>query len=218
MKCEQLVCTLMLIGSTAALSVGCVAHAQAGAYGDANAPVSFTSPPMLVEIEPDIWVVRDHERAVYYTSGYYWVNRDDVWYRAQAYDEGWVRVEANTVPSTIAARDHRAYVSYRGPETARTRRAPREHLASEPSPKRGHDDNRDHDNKGGPPDHAADQHGGPPGQNAVPGLGNQRRSDEGNQLANKPDEKKDEKKDDKKEGPDKKDGPKEGPKGAPKKK
>ena len=77
MKREQFVGTLVLLGSIAALSVGCVAHAQAGAYGEADAPVSFRSPPTLVEVDSDVWVVREHERAVYYTSGFYWVYRND---------------------------------------------------------------------------------------------------------------------------------------------
>jgi hypothetical protein len=171
MNRKQFVCTLVLIGSTAAWSVGCVAHAQVGAHGEADAPVAFRSQPTLVEINSDVWVVREHERAVYYTSGYYWVHRDGTWWRAQAYDGSWARVEANTVPGPIASLDHQAYVNYRGPESARTRPAPRENLASDSTP------GREHDNRGNPPEHAAAQHGGPPGQNDVPGLGNQRKAE-----------------------------------------
>jgi hypothetical protein len=187
MKCGQFIGTLVLIGSTAALGVGCVASAQVGAQGAADAPVSFTSQPTLVEVGPDIWVVRDYDRAVYYTSGSYWVHREGTWWRAQAYDGSWARTEASAVPPAIASRDHQAYVNYRGSETARTRPAPREHLASEDSP------GRKRDNKGNPPDHAAAQHGGPPGQNDVPGLGNQRKAEEGNQPPAKGDDKKDDK-------------------------
>jgi hypothetical protein len=143
-----------------------------------------------------VWVVQNHERAVYYVSGFYWVHRDGIWWRAQSYDEGWTRMDTSAVPPTIASRDHHAYVNYRGPETARTRPAPREHLASEPSPGHGHDNKND---KGDPPDHAAAQHEGPPGQNEVPGLGNQRKAEEGAQPANKGDNKKEEKKPEKQE-------------------
>jgi len=203
----QLFCTLALVGSTAVWGLGCVAHAQAGAIGEADAPVTFKSPPTLVEIDSDVWVVQNHERAVYYTSNFYWVYRDGIWWRAQSYDEGWTRIDASTVPPAVASRDHKTYVNYRGPETARTRPAPREHLASEPSPGHGHDSK---DNKGGPPDHAAAPHGGPPGQNDVPGLGNQRKAEEGNQHTDKIDDKKEEKKPEKKE--EKKDDKKGGPK------
>jgi len=151
MNSRQLLWTLALVSSTA-FATGCVAHAQAGAIGDANAPVTFTSPPTLVEIESDVWVVQSHDHAVYYVSGFYWVNADGTWWRAQSYDEGWSRTDKSTVPSSIASRDHQAYVNYRGAATARTRPAPREHLASEPSPGRGRDNK---DDKGGPPDHAA---------------------------------------------------------------
>lgn len=206
MNSGQLFRTLALIGATAVWSVGCVAHAQAGGLGEAEAPVTFRSPPTLVEIESDVWVVQSHERAVYYVSGFYWVYRDGAWWRAQSYDNGWARTETSAVPPTIATRDHQAYVNYRGSETARTRPAPRENLASQPSPGRGRDNK---DDKGGPPDHAAAQHGGPPGQNEVPGLGNQRKAEEGNQPADKADPKKEEKKPEKKEEKaDKKGGPK----------
>jgi len=188
MRSAHIVCTLGLVG-TVALGVGCVAHAQAGGYSEAEAPVVFVEPPTLVEVDADVWVVRDYDYAVYYVDGSYWVYRNDAWWRAQAYDKGWARVEVNVVPAVIVRRDHHAYVRYHGAPSAKTRPGPRERVASDPEPHRGPPDHA-----GGPPEHAAEQHGGPPGHNEVPGPGNQRKAEDGNPGVGKGEEKKEEKK------------------------
>jgi hypothetical protein len=219
MKTKPFVAALAWIGGTALLSLGCVAHAQAGGYADAEAPVVFVEPPTLVEVDTDIWVVRDYDYPVYYVEGSYWVYRDNIWWRSTAYDRGWARADVNVVPAVIVHRDHRAYVRYHGNATAKTRPGPREHLAS------------DHDDHRGPPDHAAEQHGGPPGHNDVPGVGNQRKPEDGNQGNARHEDKKDERKvdrDDRKEErredrkeekrDEKKDDKKDDKKGGPKKK
>jgi hypothetical protein len=216
MRKYDLVCALTLVAG-AALS-GCVAHAQATGYAEAEAPVVFVEPPTLVEVDADVWVVRDYDYAVYYVDGFYWVYRNDVWWRSRAYDKGWARAEVSVVPVAITKRDHHAYVRFHGAPGAKTRPGPREQLASESDSHRG------------PPDHAAEQHGGPPGHDDVPGLGNQRKAEDGNPGLGKGEEKKDEKreekiekKEEKKEEKvekkdDKKDHGKDDKKGGPKKK
>jgi hypothetical protein len=205
MRSYHLVCAVTLIGG-AALS-GCVAHAQAGGYAEADAPVVFVDTPTLVEVDADVWVVRDYDYAVYYTDGYYWVYKNDVWWRSRAYDRGWARAEVNVVPVVIVKRDHHAYVRFHGQPGAKTRPGPREQLASEA---------------------AGNPHGGPPGHDEIPGVGNQRKAEDGHpglgnekkeekreekaerreekreEKAEKKEEKKEEKKDDKKGGPKKK--------------
>ena len=150
---------ILALGATTALAAGCVAHAQAGGYADADAPVVFTEQPTLVAVEPDVWVVRDYDDSVYYVDGNYWVYRRDRWYRSRSYDRGWVTVDVTAVPRTISTRDHRAYVHYRGAANSPTRKAPRERPASAPD-----------DGPRRPPGHAAEppgksRHGGPPGDN-----------------------------------------------------
>src|SRR5207248_1360606 len=108
MKGNQIVCAVVLLG-TGALGLGCVAHAQATGSAEADAPVVFVEPPTLVEVDANVWVVRDYDAAVYYVDGFYWVYRNDTWWRAQAYDQGWARVDVNVVPVAIAHRDHHAY-------------------------------------------------------------------------------------------------------------
>lgn len=184
---------------------GCVAHAQAGGYAEAEAPVVFTEPPTLVEVDADVWVVRDYDYAVYYVGGSYWVYRNDVWWRSSDYDKGWARVDVNVVPSVIVRRDHHAYVHFHGGPGAKTRAA-RERLAADPEPHRG------------PPEHAAEPHGGPPGHDEVPGLGNQRKAEEGNPGPGKADEKKEERREEHADKKEEKKEHKDERKGGPKKK
>src|SRR5688500_10264289 len=110
--------------SAAALVAGCYGHA--GAHAEVDTPVVFHEEPTLVVVEPGIWVVRDYDYAVYYVDDYYWVYRDDRWYRSRTYDRGWVTVEVSFIPRAIVRRDHHVYVRYRGGPNAQTRKAPRE--------------------------------------------------------------------------------------------
>ena len=210
MRGNQIVCAVVLLGN-GALGLGCVAHAQATGSAEADAPVVFVEPPTLVEVDANVWVVRDYDAAVYYVDGFYWVYRNDTWWRAQAYEHGWARVEVNIVPVVIAHRDHHAYVRYHGAADAKTRPAPRERLAA--------------DAPHGPPDHAAEQHGGPPGHDEIPGVGNQRKAEEGNPgIGHEPEkkeekvEKKEEKREEKVEKKEEKKERKDDKKGGPKKK
>ncbi len=181
MRREQLICTIALIGATAALSVGCVAHAQAGGHVEAE-PVVFVEPPTLVSVDADVWVVRNYDYPVYYVSGFYWVVKDGVWYRARSYDRGWTSVEASVVPSIIVHRNHTMYVRFQGDATAQTKPAPRETVASEPSPAAGPPGQTGtapglakKEEGGTPPGLAKKEEGMPPGQakkdDGPPGAG-----------------------------------------------
>jgi hypothetical protein len=163
MKRLSFVCGAALWVAAGAFASGCVAHAQAGGGVDAQAPVVFAEPPTLVEVDADVWVVRDADYPVYYVDNNYWVYRDGVWWRSAAYDQGWAKIEVTVVPAVIVHRDHHAYVRYHGAPTARTRPGPREHLAAD----------RDHH---------------PPGHDEIPGVGNQRRAEEGDAKQVKNDE------------------------------
>jgi hypothetical protein len=197
-----------VVGASALPNAGCVAHAQATGVADADAPVVFTEAPTLVEVDGEsIWVVRDCDQAVYYVDDYYWVYRGEKWHRSRSYDGGWAVVEVNVVPAIIVHRDHFKYVHYHGAATARTRLAPRDRLASSDDhggDKHGGPDH-DKDKLPGPPDHAGGPHDGPPGHDDIPGVGNQRKAEDGN-AANfkKEGEKRAEKKNEKKKKDDKK--------------
>jgi hypothetical protein len=152
MRSKLLIGTLAL--GLAGLGAGCVAHAQTTGYAEADAPVVFADEPTLVAVEPDVWVVRDYDYAVYYVDGYYWVYRGDAWHRSRAYGRGWTTVEVTVVPRVIVTRDHHAYVHYHGVANAQTRKAPNDQAATGP----------DEDKRRDRPEHADDHHDGPPGQ------------------------------------------------------
>ncbi len=125
---NKLLLSSLTVGAAALLTAGtgCFGHAEAGAHTEIDAPVVFEEEPTLVVVEPNVWVVRDYDYAVYYVDGYYWVYRDDGWRRSRAYDRGWMTVEVSFVPRIIVSRDHHTYVHYHGPSNAPIRRAPRE--------------------------------------------------------------------------------------------
>jgi hypothetical protein len=122
MKATRVLIGVTILGMAATANVGCTAHA----YGEAESPPpAFEQPPTLVEVEPGIWVVRDYDYPVYYVGDAYWVYRDGVWYRSDAYDHGFTRMDVRVVPRVIVHRNHYTYVHYRGAATARSRVAPR---------------------------------------------------------------------------------------------
>ena len=120
--------SILLIGTLAvgavALGVGCVAHAQASGYSEADAPVVFAEEPTLVAVEPDVWVVRDYDYAVYYVDDYYGFIAVSL-ARSRTYEGGWTTVEVNVIPTSIVRRDHHAYVHYHGVANAQVRAARR---------------------------------------------------------------------------------------------
>jgi hypothetical protein len=155
---SQLIGVVALVGATTGLSVGCAAQAQISGSAEADAPVVFVGDPTLVEVDSGVWVVRDSDQATYYVDDYYWVYRDNVWYRSHAYDGGWVVVEVSIVPGSIATRRHAMYVHYHGEATAQVRSAPRGD-----GPREHGDRPREHDER--------------------PGVGNERKA-EGEQPGN----------------------------------
>jgi hypothetical protein len=62
----------LLVVGLALYTSGCAAQAQATGYAEVDAPVTFPDAPILVTVEPDVWVVRDSDVAVYYVDDYYW--------------------------------------------------------------------------------------------------------------------------------------------------
>jgi hypothetical protein len=121
----------LVVAAAAAVNLGCEVRGEA--RGAADPPVVFTQEPTLVTVEPGVSVVRDADQPVYWVDSSYWVYRDNVWYRSNTYDGGWVVVEVNVVPTTIVHRDHRAYVHYHGAAEAETHPAPRMPLAAAPA-------------------------------------------------------------------------------------
>jgi hypothetical protein len=57
--------------------------------------------PRLVVVEPGIQVVPDVNEEVFFVDGFYWVRRDDHWYRSRDHRSGWVVIEPRGVPPRL---------------------------------------------------------------------------------------------------------------------
>jgi hypothetical protein len=57
--------------------------------------------PALVVVEPGIQVVPGVNEEVFFVDGYYWVRRDDRWYRSHDHRNGWVVMERRRVPERL---------------------------------------------------------------------------------------------------------------------
>lgn len=103
------------------VSSGCAGHAVV--RGDA-----YVDAPSMVYIGPGVWVLRDHDAAVFYSDHYYWRYNGGVWYRSRHYHGGWVHVRSRSVPAHVRRidRPHR-YAHYHGHANARVRRVPTPH-------------------------------------------------------------------------------------------
>jgi hypothetical protein len=99
-------------------------------------------PPVLVPIEPTVWVVQDSDVAVYYVGGFYWHWRAGVWYRSTYWDGDWVVIGVHVVPPLIVHRHHAHYVRYHAPPNVHVWRAPPEHSRHHRRPPDRYQDNR----------------------------------------------------------------------------
>jgi hypothetical protein len=79
--------------------------------------IRFEAPPPLVVVQPGVQVVEDYDDEVYFVDNWYWVRRDDHWFRARDHRGGWVVVERNVVPATIISVPRGKYRKYKVTKT-----------------------------------------------------------------------------------------------------
>jgi hypothetical protein len=109
--------TALLISVLSLATTGCVAHGRASGGAVVRADL------ILVELHPGVWVIEDHDEPVFYADGYFWLYRDDGWYRSSDHTRGWVRYRA--APEVIVRIEQpRRYVRYRAEAGHRVRRGP----------------------------------------------------------------------------------------------
>ena len=108
----------ILVSALALATGGCVAQ------GRVSGGFVATSDPTLVEIHPGVWVIEDYSEPVFYADGFYWLYRDDVWFRSSYHTGGWVRYRS--APNVIVRLERpRAYVHYHAASGVRVRQGPR---------------------------------------------------------------------------------------------
>src|SRR5262249_6977445 len=82
---------------------GGVASAQVISAGVtvAAATIPFEVAPPLVYVSPGVQVVEDYDEEIFFTRGWYWCRRGDVWFRTRDYHGGWVVAPRRYVPARI---------------------------------------------------------------------------------------------------------------------
>jgi hypothetical protein len=63
--------------------------------------IRFEVAPPLVLVSEGVEVVPDHDEEVFYSRGWYWHCRHDVWYRTRDHRGGWAAVERRHVPVAL---------------------------------------------------------------------------------------------------------------------
>ncbi len=92
--------TLIRLSVAAALLAPALAPAQASVQVQLDLPVVL--PPMVV-VQPGVQVVPDQNEEVFFHNGWYWVRRDDGWYRSRSHRHGWMVVREDRVPRRLVA-------------------------------------------------------------------------------------------------------------------
>jgi len=90
---------------TLALVVAFLIGLPALARAQVSVDVHFGLPavlPRLVVVSPGIQVVPEMQEEVFFTNGYYFARRDNVWYRSRTHTGGWVMVPGRRVPPGLA--------------------------------------------------------------------------------------------------------------------
>jgi hypothetical protein len=121
-----------------------VAAAQASVNIQLDLPVVL---PRLVVVSPGVQVVPEVREEVFFHDGWYWVRRDESWYRSRNHRGGWVFVPARSLPPRLVGlpppghyRNWKAERRAEKEERKAERRAERHHDREE-----RRDDRRDHD-------------------------------------------------------------------------
>ena len=72
------------------------------AFAQVSIGITFDAPPPVIEVSPGIEVVQDYDGDdIFFSDGFYWVSRNDGWYRTNNYQGGWVVVANASVPVFI---------------------------------------------------------------------------------------------------------------------
>lgn len=140
---------------TIALTLAALIGLPSVASAQASVDIHFDLPvvlPRLVVVSPGVQVVPEVREEVFFHDGWYWVRRDDFWYRSRHHRGGWVVVPGRQVPSRLVAvgppghyRNWKAEKEERKAERKAWKEARKERRHDD---RGGHDDDRGHGHKG----------------------------------------------------------------------
>ena len=89
--------------------------------------VGLPAAPPLVVVQPGVQVVENQDEEVFYSNGWYWVQRDGYWYRARNPRSAFVFVDRRRVPVAVVHLPPGHYRHWRREEAREERREWREH-------------------------------------------------------------------------------------------
>jgi hypothetical protein len=75
--------------------------------------------PPLATVQPGVRVVPDFDEEVFQARGYYWMRRDEHWFRARNHRGNWAYVEPRRVPPELVQNQPGQYRRWRGNEGER---------------------------------------------------------------------------------------------------
>src|SRR6266545_6803288 len=88
---------LALLLGLALSSLPAPARAQVGV----QIHVALPAAPSLVVVQPGIQVVENYDEEIFFTGGWYWVQRDGGWYRARSPRAAFVQCHPRYVPARL---------------------------------------------------------------------------------------------------------------------
>jgi hypothetical protein len=103
----------------------------ARAQVDVNIRLGLPAAPPLVVVQPGVQVVENYDEEVFFTNGWYWVRRDDRWWRARSPRASFVYVEPRRVPAAIYRLPPGRYKHWRKEQGKAERRGWKEHEKAE---------------------------------------------------------------------------------------
>jgi hypothetical protein len=95
------------------LMIMCVLVGSLSASAQVQIAIGFPAPPPLVVVSPGVMVVEDYDEEIYFVDNWYWVRRDNFWYRTRSHRGGWVVVHSG-IPATIIGIPPGKYRKYKG--------------------------------------------------------------------------------------------------------
>ena len=98
---------------------------------DVNIRLGLPAAPPLVVVQPGVQVVENYQEEVFFTNGWYWVRRDDRWWRARTPRATFVYVEPRRVPVAIYRLPPGHYKHWRKAEAKAERREWKQHEKAE---------------------------------------------------------------------------------------
>jgi hypothetical protein len=105
--------------------------AAARAQVDVKIHLALPAAPPLVVVQPGVQVVENYQEEVFFTNGWYWVRRDDHWWRARTPRATFVHVEPRRVPVAIYRLPPGHYKHWRKAEAKAERRDWKQHEKAE---------------------------------------------------------------------------------------